>query len=268
MSKFYGKGRTGYHIRLGVAESASAHGGQVLGDALCRRFELWKTFAGTEGRDPRKRQGAGCAPEAIVAQLIFTLSSGGVGLADAERTGKDRVLMGLVGMEKGADERTLGEWLRAQTAESVHALWEINWAFVDEVWAQAKPGRVCHGGEEEWCFDETESDVYGKSVEGARLNDNGDLALSLQTLWRGPFVVDAILDGAGDVSEQLPMLLAQHQERWQGRRNHFYADSASSAAKFLEAIWGGGVQPLECPLQQEDGGAGVRPTSGANSSRG
>lgn len=236
MSKFYGKGRTGYHIGLGVAESASAHGGQVLVDAFCRRFGLWKKLAAAKGLDPRKRTGAGFAPEAISAQLLFTLSSGGVGLADAERTGKDRVLMGLVGLEKGADQSTLGEWLRTQTPESVHALWEINWAFVEEVWAAAKPGRVCHAGEEEWFFDDTEIEVHGDSFEGARLNYNGDLALSLQVLWRGPFVMDAILDGAADVSAHLVAFLGQHQDRWQGRRTHFYADSGSSAAKFLEPI--------------------------------
>ena len=70
--------------------------------------------------------------------------------------------------------------------------------------AWAKPGRVCHAGEEEWFFDDTEIEVYGDSFEGARIHYNGDRALSLQTLWRGPFVVDAILDGASDVSEHCP----------------------------------------------------------------
>jgi hypothetical protein len=118
----------------------------------------------------------------------------------------------------------------------VQALWEINGAFLDEAWAMAKPGRVSHAGEEEWFFDDTEIEVYGDSFEGARINYNGDRALSLQTLWRGPFVVDAILDGAGDVSEHLGALLGQHEARWKERRTHFYADSGSSAAKFLDAI--------------------------------
>ena len=87
--------------------------------------------------DPRKRLGSGFAPEAISAQLMFTLSSGGVGLADADRVGQDPVLMGLVGLEKGADESTLGAWLRAQTPPSVQALWEIKGTFLDEVWALA-----------------------------------------------------------------------------------------------------------------------------------
>ena len=55
MSKFHGKGRTKYHIRLGAAESASAHGGQVLVDAFCRRFGLWKKLSQAKGLDPRKR---------------------------------------------------------------------------------------------------------------------------------------------------------------------------------------------------------------------
>ena len=71
---------------------------------------------------------------------------------------------------------------------------------------------------------------------GPRINYNGDRALSLQTLWRGPFVRDAILDGARDVSEHLPVLLGQHEARWKERRTHFYADSGSSATKFLDAI--------------------------------
>ena len=54
MSKFYGKGRSGYHIRLGVAESASAHGGQVLVDAFCRRFGLWEKLARVSPREPAR----------------------------------------------------------------------------------------------------------------------------------------------------------------------------------------------------------------------
>jgi hypothetical protein len=38
-----------------------------------------------------------------------------------------------------------------------------------------------------------------------------------QTLWYGPWLLDGILDGAGDVSEHLPVLLEEHQHRWLGR---------------------------------------------------
>ena len=62
----------------------------------------------------RQRQSVGFTPAANIAQLIFALTSGGASLADAERIGQDRVLMDLVGLKKGADQTTLGEWLRAQ----------------------------------------------------------------------------------------------------------------------------------------------------------
>jgi hypothetical protein len=68
----------------------------------------------------------GFTPAAHVAQLIFALTSGGASLADAERIGHDRVLMNLLGLKKGADQTTLGEWLRAQTKESVQVLHRIN----------------------------------------------------------------------------------------------------------------------------------------------
>ena len=48
--------------------------------------------------------------------------------------------------------------------------------------------------------------------------------------------MDGIWDGAGDVSEHLPVLLDEHQHRWQGRANYFYADSGSSAGKYLNQI--------------------------------
>ena len=114
--------------------------------------------------DPRKRTGAGFSPVANIAQLIFTLTSGGASLADAERVGKDRVLMDLLGLERGADQSTLGEWLRAQTKESVIALHRINAEFVDWSSQQAKPARWLHGGEVETFFDDTEIEVEGHQV--------------------------------------------------------------------------------------------------------
>ena len=109
------KRKTKLHIQLTNSNQATAHGGQVLVDALCRRFGLWKRIHEEPSLDPRQRTGAGFAPVAKVAQLLFTLTSGGASLADAERLGQDRVLMSLLGLAKGADQSTLGEWLRAQT---------------------------------------------------------------------------------------------------------------------------------------------------------
>ena len=90
-------------------------------------------------------------------------------------------------------------------------------------------------------FDETEIEVSGRKVEGARINYEGSLALSWQTLWYGPWVLDGVLDGAADVSAHLPALLAEHQVRWQGRAGYFYADSGSSAGKYLNQLDRAGV---------------------------
>jgi hypothetical protein len=150
--------------------------------------------------------------------------------------GKDRVLMDLLGLLKGADQSTLGEWLRAQTPESVRVLHRINADFVDWSSQQAKPARWLHAGQVEIFFDDTEVEVQGHKFEGARVNYDGNRALSWQTLWFGPWMLDGILDGAPDVSQHLGVLLDEHQHRWQGRANYFYADSGSSAGKFLNRI--------------------------------
>lgn len=232
----YTKRKSKRHIKLTNSDQATAHGGQVLVDALCRRFGLWQRVHDEPSLDPRQRKGAGFSPVAHVAQLVFTLTSGGASLADAERLGRDRVLLDLLGLAKGADQTTLGEWLRAQTPESVRALHRLNAELVDWASQQAAPGRWRHGGQAEVFFDDTEIEVDGHKFAGARRNYEGNRALSWQTLWYGPWLLDGILDGAGDVSEHLPVLLDEHQARWQGQPSYFYADSASSAGKYLNRI--------------------------------
>ena len=144
--------------------------------------------------------------------------------------------MDLLGLAKGADQTTLGEWLRAQTPESVRRCTGSTRSW----WTgpASRPSRAagCTRGEVELFFDDTEIEVEGHKFEGARINYEGNRALSWQTLWYGPWLLDGILDGAGDVSEHLPVLLDEHQHRWQGRASYFYADSGSSAGKYLNRI--------------------------------
>jgi len=230
------KRKTKLHLQISNSDQATAHGGQVLVDALCRRAGLWKRIHDEPALEVRKRTGAGFSPVAVLAQLLFAFTGGGASLADAERLGKDRVLLDLLGLERGADQTTLGEWLRAQSPESVRVLHRINADFVDWSSQHAKPARWLHAGEVETFFDDTEVEVEGKKFEAARINYEGNRALSWQTLWYGPWMLDGILDGATDVSEHLAVLLDEHQHRWQGRPSYFYADSGSSAGKFLNRI--------------------------------
>src|ERR1700683_5322585 len=192
----FSKQKSKLHIQLTNSDHASAHGGQVLVDALCRRFDLWRRIQQEPSLDPRKRPNAGFTPAANMAQLLFALTSGGASLADAERIGQDQVLLNLLGLAKGADQTTLGEWLRAQTKESVQVLHRMNAEFVDWSISQAKPARWLHAGQAEVFFDDTQMEVLGHKFEGARLNYEGNRALCWQTLWLGPWLLDGNLVGA------------------------------------------------------------------------
>ncbi len=241
-----------FHLDVATGENISSHGGQIVIDALATRFDLWNSLASIPGLDPRNRRTAGFSATSIVAQMILGFTSGAASLADMERVGSDRVLMELVGLSKGADQSTLGEWLRAQTSQTVAAVMAVNRTLVSRVLAQATPGRVLLAGRPTVFFDDTEIEVEGKCFEGARRNYEGNRAMSFQTLWVGPFVADAIFDGVADPSQHLGELLAANASLWQGTQGRFYADSASSAVKFLKQIEDGGVWQLERQLQQVD----------------
>ena len=230
------KQKSRLHFTFTTSDQATAHGGQALVDALARRFDLWRKLDALPNLDPRIRKQSGFAPSATIAQLLFTLTSGGTSLADAERLGQDKVLLEILGLAKGADQTTLGEYLRAQTPDSVRDLLNLNAQFVDWAWSLTPKPRILHAGWTEYFFDDTEIEVYGDKIEGARFNYEGKRALSWQVLWKGPFVLDHQLDGATDVSEHLPSLLAEHQHRWQGERSYLYVDSGSSGARYVNAI--------------------------------
>ena len=82
-------------------------------------------------------------------------------------------------------------------------------------------------------FDDTQLEVQGKHFEGAAINYNGDLALSWQTLWVGPFLADSHIGSPKDVSDQLPSMLDRNRDLWKGHAADFYADSGSSAGVWM-----------------------------------
>ena len=56
------KRKTKFHLQLTNSDQATAHGGQVLVDALARRFGLWKRIQEESQLEVRKRLGAGFSP--------------------------------------------------------------------------------------------------------------------------------------------------------------------------------------------------------------
>lgn len=224
------------HIEFVSNQSASPLGGLPAIEALAQRFGLWKKIKGATGLDPRSRKSRGYGPDLILAQLIYSFCTGGDSLADAEKLKSDPLAKRLAGVETFADETTLGEWLRAQSAESVRAISEITRQFILWVMNQAAPGRWLHNGQREVFFDDTELEVSGKTFEQARVNYEGKLALSWQVLWVGPFLAAQSLGGHPEPSSQLLPLLESARVLWKDHPAYFYADSASSAGKYLQAI--------------------------------
>jgi hypothetical protein len=230
------KHETRLKLRFVANTDHSIHAGLVAVEAMARRFGLWEKLRRLSPLDPRKDQRRGYGPEVIVGQLIYALCSGGGCLSDSEALNDDALARELFGVKKFADQSQVGEWLREQSEASVTALRALLHEFVAWVWAQAEPRRLLHAGQREVFFDDSQLEVFGRQFEGAAINYNGDLALSWQTLWVGPLLVDSHLGRPGDVSDQLLPMLERHRVLWQGRPAHFYADSGSSAGHYLNAI--------------------------------
>lgn len=249
MSKHYTKKTPRYQIRFADRCRASAHGGQLAIHALLTQSGLWAKVKRLPALDPRQDRSKGYEPIVFVVQVLFCFCSGGVNLADAERLDEDEALKVLLGIEKFPDQSTLGEWLRALGAAGWTALRQLNRDLVGWALQQAKPSRYQHLGQLECFFDDTQIEVFGRTFEGAKLNYEGNLALSWQTLFVGPFLADSVLgatsetkdsprseEAGRDVSGCLPALLEANATLWAERSSYLYTDSASSAGKYLAVI--------------------------------
>jgi len=225
-------------LRLEFVENKdhSIHSGLVAVEAMARRFGLWQRIGKLGSLDPRRDKRRGYSPEVIVGQLIYALCTGGGCLSDSEALNEDPLAGKLFGVERFADQSQVGEWLRGQSAQSVEDLRQLLREFVAWAWQEADPRRLLHCGQREIFFDDTQLEVQGKQFEGSAINYNGDLALSWQTLWVGPFLADSHIGSPKDVSDQLPSMLDRNRDLWRGHAAHFYADSGSSAGVYLNAI--------------------------------
>ena len=219
-----------------AAKKLSTLGGLPALEALAQQFGLWKKLRALPGLDPRTRTTHGYSPELIVAQLLYSFCSGGASLADAERLNDEPLARQLARVARFADQSQLGEWLRGQSDASVAAVWGLIGEFVAWVLDRAASSRWTYAGRAEAFFDDTQIEVHGPSFEGAKVNYNGELALSWQTFWFGPFLVGGELGAPGDVSAALPAMLRAHRPLWQNRACDFLADSGSSSAAYLQAI--------------------------------
>jgi len=249
MSRHYTIKEPRFDIEFRPSERATAHGGQMAVAALAREYGLWKKVNAQAALDRRTDKGKGFDPSVYVAALVFGFTSGGDSLADCERLNDDEALKSLLGIKRFPDQTAVGEWLRNIGWEGVAVLRRLNREFVQWALKKAEAGRVRHAGQLESFFDDTQIEVEGKHFQGAAINYEGRMALSWQVLMVGPFVADGVLgrppqdkearasDKAGaDVSGQLPGMLRDNRALWDKPGSYLYADSASSAGKYLEAI--------------------------------
>ncbi len=230
------KGKSRLRLQFVANHEHSICGGLVAVEAMAERFGLWDKLRQLEGLDPRKDKRRGYSPEVIVGQLLYALCSGGGCLSDSEALNDDPLAKELFGVGKFADQSQVGEWLRGQSEKSVGQLRQLLREFVQWIWNQASPRRLLHNGQREVFFDDTQIEVSGKQFEAARINYEGNLALSWQTLWVGPLLADGHLGSPGEVSDQLLPMLERNRGLWRGQAAHFYADSGSSDGKYLDGI--------------------------------
>ena len=219
-----------------ASQKQSTLGGLPAVESLAQEFGLWNKIGALPGIDPRVRTTHGYSPELMVAQLLYSFCSGGASLADAERLNDEPLARPLARVQQFADQTQLGEWLRKQSDISITAFWQLMSDFIQWVLQRANAARWTYAGRAEVFFDDTQIEVHGPSFEGAKINYHGDRALSWQTLWVGPFLVDGQLGSPSDVSQALPSLLQRHRPIWKDRPSDFLADSGSSSAEYLRAI--------------------------------
>jgi len=237
MSKHYTMKNPRIELEFRGSEEATAKGGVFAVKAFAEQCGLWERVGAEAALESRKDTSKGYEPVVYVATFLFGFASGGASMADFERLNDEPGLKRFLGISRFPDETTLAQWMRAIGKEGAKILMGINREFIAWALERIAPERIVHGGELEWFFDDTQLEVTGKCFESATLNYEGNTTLSWQTLWAGPFLACGELgSGSRDCSELLPEQLDQCRELLGSRVNYLYADSGSSAGKYLNEL--------------------------------
>jgi hypothetical protein len=236
MSRHYTLRPPKFMVQFKPSEKATVHGGQLAVAAVMERFGLKRRVKRCAALDPRKDTHKGYDPEVYVTGIVYALCSGGCTLSEVERLSEDEALKACLGVKRFPDESSVGEWMRNVGGKGAGAIRRIGRDFVEWALAQADGARYRQAGQVESFFDDSQIEVSGRTFEGATVNYEGNLALSWQTLWVGPFLADGVLGATGDVSSQLEDLLSANEHLWKKSEGYLYADSASSAGSYLKAI--------------------------------
>lgn len=218
-------------------DQATSKGGVFAIKGFAQEYGLWDKVRAATELDPRRHKGKGYDPVVYVATFLFGFVCGGASMADFERLNEEEGLKKFLGIQSFPDQSTLAQWLRGIGSAGLTVLQEINRDFIAWAISRIRPERLLHAGELELFFDDTQLEVTGKCFEEAALNHEGNLTLSWQTLWVGPFLAGGNLGkGSRDCSECLQALLERNAALWQSHTSYLYADSGSGAGKYLELL--------------------------------
>ena len=219
------------------SDEATAKGGIFAIKAFAQQCGLWKRIEAQADLDPRKDKSKGYDAKVYVATFLFGFASGGASMADFEKLNDEPGLKRFWGIKRFPDETTLGQWMRSIGQKGAEMLMQINRDFIAWAMERIQNGRLLHCDHLDWFFDDTQLEVTGKCFEAAALNYEGNTSLSWQTLWAGPFLAAGCLGaGSRDCSELLPEQLEQCAALLRLYPTYLYADSGSSAGKYINRI--------------------------------
>lgn len=238
-------------VNIAKRDRFSVHGGQILIEALCRRYKIWDDFPEAQLPNPI----GGFSSQAMVAQLLFSFAMGVPILESGDRFRRDPVLLELLGLESAADEATLRAWLEGQTPESVQALRRLNSRMVRQAVveggaanntpASARVLRLVNSKLLPRTVVKAEAEKkepiaflpivladtkFPMRTPGASGDHPGQSTLSWQTLSIGQFLLDGTWGNEPEDSisrwSRLERLLTTHRESWTEREACFHYGNA------------------------------------------